>query len=739
LLGAGIAILISRRFPIAPTAGQLPGFALTNGIDPSRDVERYFAFLALIVAGALAGRKTIEKIETGRGLWVERLRQPAPWLALSSAPIVALTDDAWSWVVLSTFLCFAAAVMWLPPRRSAQPSLAAAGIVAQTVIAWAFLGSTPLAKGIPLLPLLVLLLFWFAAIAHGGGRRPPERGILVFSPSLLLVPVALWRTHPASIDVLAGLIALLLPLALTVVPLRAGLDHVLRATLPLMLATAFVTLCGQIFVRPAPVANLFEDGHALLPASEYLAGRVPYRDIIPGHGLLTDGLLQAAELRIFGADYRGLSRGDRLVGAMYWPLIFCLGVAATGRADIGFWIVALSFLLYPGYFFLRVMASFSVLAAASLARRGSCSRVGWIVTGALIPLSLIWAVEFALYGAIGALAAIFVSNGKRARNLIWMAEGALAVSAGVAAVFAAFGILGEFVRTTFGFLPRLAAAYSLGFVLSPALSPPLFPDSLAALSDPVSFFFWCLLFAIFGSAILAAGRKAVSERGRSLFPFLAWFLVATISVIERHHLRYPTLIAGAAIVLAALWIAGNAPGVSARRVSGAILATWAAVAVHPIRTIGSVAAALAARPPSPEYVYPTSPAALRGAGFTPGAATTIASVGQFASRHLGPEDTWLDFTSTPVLYFYFSRRCPIRFYEVAFFESPDAQREVIRAVERNHRVRAVLVHLNGGGGAIDGVPNSVRAPLVWEYVQRHFHPESASDNVTFWLRNDSPS
>jgi len=739
-LGIGVAILVARRVSIAAAPGQLPGFARANGFDPRRDAERYVIFVALAIAGALAGRWAIERLARERGPAAERLRRPAPWLALASAPILALTDDHVLWIAAATIGLVATAAAWHPPRRSFRPSLVAAAIVAQTVIAWSFLGSTPLAKAIPLFPLLAILVVAFAAIAHGRGRRLPERGIRAFAPSLLFVPIALWRTHPPSVDIAAGVAAVLLPMVFAVLSRRTSVDRVLRGALPVMLATTFVTLGGPLFLRPAPAANLFEDGHPLLPASEYLAGRLPYRDIVPGHGLFTDGLIQAAAFRVFGADYRGLSRGGRLIGALYWPLVFCLGAAATGRADVGFWSAALSFLMFPGYFFLRAMASLALLASAAAARRRSSARAGWIATGVLIPFSLLWAVEFAFYGAVATLAALFVSNGRRFRNLTWATEGTLAASAALAAILAAEGILGDFVTTTFRFIPSLAPAYSLGFGLPAALKPPLFPDSLASLADPISFFFWCLLLAIFGTAVLATQRReSVGESGRALLPFLVWFLVSTLSVIERHHLRYPGLIAGTTLILAASWIAGPGARFSVRRTAAALLLSWAVVVAQPIRTAGSFAAALDRSHAPRNDVFPTSPKRLDGAAFSPELASTIARVGEFISRRLGPDDTWLDFTSTPALYFYFDRRCPIRYYEVAFYEAPDRQREVIRAIEANPRVRAVLVHLAGGGEAIDGIPNSVRAPLVWDYVRSHFHPADVSDAAKFWMRDEKPA
>jgi hypothetical protein len=87
-------------------------------------------------------------------------------------------------------------------------------------------------------------------------------------------------------------------------------------------------------MRGLPFANVFEAGHGLLPASEYLRGELPYRDIVPGHGLVSDGLLQTLELKFFGDDYRGLHRGEKLVGTLFWPSLYGLAYAATNLREV---------------------------------------------------------------------------------------------------------------------------------------------------------------------------------------------------------------------------------------------------------------------------------------------------------------------------------------------------------------------------------------------------------------------
>ena len=91
-----------------------------------------------------------------------------------------------------------------------------------------------------------------------------------------------------------------------------------------------------------------------------------------------------------------------------------------------------------------------------------------------------------------------------------------------------------------------------------------------------------------------------------------------------------------------------------------------------------------------------------------------------------------------LLYFLFDRDCPIRQIEVAFYETEDRQREVIARIEGNPNVRAALVPPSAEALDVDGVPNAVRAPLVWQYLQQHFTPDFQEGDVIFWRRVEFP-
>ncbi|HET7435330.1 MAG TPA: hypothetical protein VFN10_11545, partial [Thermoanaerobaculia bacterium] len=91
-------------------------------------------------------------------------------------------------------------------------------------------------------------------------------------------------------------------------------------------------------------------------------------------------------------------------------------------------------------------------------------------------------------------------------------------------------------------------------------------------------------------------------------------------------------------------------------------------------------------------------------------------------------------TNRAILFYFLRRDNPVRYVETANYETEERQRQVIAAIAGNPKVKAVLVPLPGGT-AVDNVPNDVRAPLVWKYLQENFHPDFAEGDVVFWRRN----
>jgi hypothetical protein len=94
-------------------------------------------------------------------------------------------------------------------------------------------------------------------------------------------------------------------------------------------ATSLTTAEGK------PRFSFFEETYRLVPASEMLRGRTPYRDIIPAHGLIQDGLLDVLLLRT-GPETIGRSLSGRgAIGALNSIACYALAVAATGSPEAG--------------------------------------------------------------------------------------------------------------------------------------------------------------------------------------------------------------------------------------------------------------------------------------------------------------------------------------------------------------------------------------------------------------------
>jgi len=288
----------------------------------------------------------------------------------------------------------------------------------------------------------------------------------------------------------------------------------------------------------------------------------------------------------------------------------------------------------------------------------------------------------------------------------------------------ALGVFPEFLDVTFRLVPSLLPVYAQGF-------PSVLPLGSAS---PALLYACAGLGALLLGALLPRGSE-VSDPARALLPVSAWIALAMLAVLERQHLNYPYFAVPAAVLLVARWIRRSAPDrLAGSLASGTVVAGFALV--HGALTLPLViGVAVQPRQYEANAAPLVAPRRARGALFRSPERALVARTAEMIERAgFRKEDTWLDFANEPGLYFLFERPSPIRYYEVPFYESESAQREVIAAVERNPRVRAVL--LSGAYPNIDAVSNETRAPLVARYVRENFRPFLREDGVEFWIRRD---
>lgn len=531
----------------------------------------------------------------------------------------------------------------------------------------------------PLLQFALLALLPFVAAflpsassAHAG--RPVRLRYAVVVPATLLIYLAILHKHPRT----TFFIALAIAAALT--PLLIRMPNRARLAFYALFVFAYPLL---LLRRPLPL-DFYEDGHELVIASELMRGERPYTDVVPVHGLLSDGGLDWVVMEA-GGDLRAILQTKLVVSCLNLLAIFCIAFAATGSAELAVLAAMLSVMLIPSAtIWVRTIPALFALACIAAAVRLRSSR--WLMAaGALLPLAVLFGIDFAAYSALVALAVALRMRRVRAL-LLGAALGSLPL----------IPIAIPLLKTTLLELLPAGRVYVPGRLQWPAERVPLALWLLA------------LLFA-------AATTRLRIRRSDTVWPIALWAVVAGVSFAQRRHL-YATF-AMTAFAVALLWLIARR-----QRHVAAVLA---------------IALALLAKPWDHIFKLAT-PLRLAGGITQPLVSLeqqrAIDAARRFAAAHLRPDETYFDFSNSAALYYFLGRNCPTRHQQVPFYETESAQREVIAAIERNPAVRAALLECPGGNWNIDGIPNKQRAPLVWQYLQTHFEPAFAEDGVTFWTR-----
>jgi hypothetical protein len=457
-------------------------------------------------------------------------------------------------------------------------------------------------RDVVLLP--VALVCYFALLDLAPAALPPAAGFMVAAFVTVALRLAAARLsvlrHPASALALAPLgILLQLRYVTSAAPASeslpaasagasthptlfacAALAWVVGTTLLLALLarsptaerrlrTLLVAAVYPLFVFAYPLAVLgidsplaidfFEDGHELLPAAEMADGLRPYVDIVPPHGLLTDGALDLLVIRNGHSSTHDILWVRRILRCANFPALYAVALAATGLAEGGLLAALLSVALFPSLGGLRpVLALFALACAVAavrardsgpLPRSGRPSRSGfprrpspahrWLAAaGVLAALAFLGSPDFAAYSAAVA-AVVALRSPRRLRAVAALAAGSALATALILATFAARGFAGAFLHFTLHDLPRAGQAYILGPLLGPdclhsaaaLLHPWQHPDCRAAL-------LW--LAALLATATALSRRPLRATRTDGLWMIALWSALAAASYAERCHL-YATL------------------------------------------------------------------------------------------------------------------------------------------------------------------------------------------------------
>ena len=589
------------------------------------------------------------------------------------------------------------------------------------------------------------LLRVLLAFRTGDSLIPPgDRFALV--PLGLLVQIRRldWTSDHVSLLVVLA-VTFVAPVVLSCVRKPRGYDRTAPSILRYVIfPLVILTYVNVVHSYPGgkPVVDFFEDGHGLLPASEMMAGELPYRDITPGHGLLTDGLIDFASLQIRGESIGKVLRTRHLIFSLNGAATYALGFAATGSPVAGMAAFALSFSSPLGspMWWRTIPAFFALAFAVSAIRLRSARRFRW--SGFFLVLTGLTSLDFAFYSLVTVLVAAARSGGRaeRLKAFTELARGGAILLLPILSVAVILGIADDFFRVTFGELLAHTAAYTLGINAIPNRLRELttFPEIIGKFFEPRSnvFLVWAIAVIISGAG-LGQNLFRAKRRTDPLFLIGLWIGLAGISFAEREHLY--TWFAFPSFTVAGLWILLRSRKTPQRIAAGILGALLVVIATPTLHLMGAAENRRATERAVVDLsTYRALPRA-HDAWFHRTMARRL-DIAQRYTAQLRRHETFFDFTNTPLLHFLLDRRCPIRQVEVPQYESTELQREVISLLERDRTVRAVLVAFPHGDGAgivdMDGVPNRERAPLVWSWIQQHFTPDVAEDGVEFWRRID---
>ena len=712
LWGLAFAIGMMPRLQRAAGPGDLPGAMRSLGLSASGPTAQFALILILpFVAALLARPRMVAKVMEQR--WVA-------WsfcIALATAPITIMHFGTTRHVVLHGLS--AAAIAF---ARRLQPRFTRADIV--------------------LLP--ALLTLFFAFLDAGFGKTPAAtllRAAMVVFALRLIVGALSQRARPGLafaaapvafvfqmqwLEARAAAFLAIAWLVVTPFPLMRFRDDMLRrfaayVAYPIGVAAYPFALLGLL---ATPQLDLFEDSHSLLPASEMARGERPYRDVVPMHGFLSDGLIDFVAMKTVAPNLGAILTTRRCVSALTMVAIYFAALGATTSADLALLAVFLSLAVYPAAsLWMRAMPALLVVACVAAATRLRAPR-WFIAAGVFVIGAALMSLDLGIFAAVVALVAAI-----RSRALRPLLTGIAAAAIPLLILCAAFGFAGAFLRTSLVEVIGSGSVYVAG-----PLEAPQGLHTLAHLiarleeHETLAAIVWVLALIAAAAALTSSPFRA--RRSDAVWMIALWIALAGASYVVRRHFYFAFAL-GPFLIGTMLAVRRHArPAAIALAI---VLAFFARPFSHvfdvalPLRRSGGVT-------PPQGWTEITAIPRARGAVMDARTRSGVETVQRFLASSLQPDETFYDFASVGVLYFLFDRASPARHPTVPAYEPEALQRELIATLENDPKVRAVLIAFPTAYPDVDGVHNRERAPLIWRYLQDHFQPAFDENGVVFWMR-----
>ena len=114
---------------------------------------------------------------------------------------------------------------------------------------------------------------------------------------------------------------------------------------------------------------------------------------------------------------------------------------------------------------------------------------------------------------------------------------------------------------------------------------------------------------------------------------------------------------------------------------------------------------------------------------------TYLDLKQFMDENLSPNQTFFDFSNTPMLYYYCERQVPSYFCQ-NLQNTVDEYLQVEQLKLLSTELTPIIIYSNypeTWWDATDGVPNAIRQNLIAEFIHKNYQPHSIINNKNIWI------
>jgi len=605
---------------------------------------------------------------------------------------------------------------------------------------------------------MFLAIFWSAAmliariaqLAFGHDLEVAFRRIVVAALPLVALPfiAAVWVPYPYP---RATIVITLLLIALLFVRLREPLSS--QTAWKLAAYAVFPALIYLFsYVSTAQLSqwiDLFHRGESIGPASDYLRGKVAFRDVFALHGMLEDGLLDAWLMELFGRSLEVAIARTVIIGAFLGVAIWYLGIAVFESIPLALVCVAMGSWTTAE----NNRTFFQVAAAAlfwnALKRR---SRASAIFSGIFAGVAVFFSYEIGLYSIAGAVAAslvIWIASKRVQWNglapltaVIFFAIGVVIGIAPFVTYLALNGALDDFLLTAFSTIPHIIdAVWSLPF---PDLVSTFRKDlNLHTLAEFVLFEKFHLIVSPLTIAIaLIYSIVRWLRRRTDMFDFALLVMTVFATIAQRtafgrasfRHQYFAAFLIGPLMVLLAVLLVRALRNLWRDKNEG----TRAFVVSIAVMTIPIVAVLFWI----PDLVNARLHDFIRYTGRVQRIERDAnAEMVQWritdVTKHLRAltrrGEPVFDFSNQPAFYFFADRPNPTRFYQIPIASPPAFQAEIIRALEKS-KPKVIIRRSPELFDQFDGVTNELRAQALAAYIDDAYVFDHNVRGVELWTR-----